>query len=50
VWKRAKRNFRNEKFELIKCAEPGMRKESFTATIMLTAGDEEFGLPRIYDW
>ena len=45
----AKRNFRNEKFELVKCAEPGMKEGELHGNHYVTAGDEEFGLPRIYD-
>ncbi len=45
----AKRKFRNSNFELINCAEPGMKDGDLHGNHYVSAGDEEFGLPRIYD-
>jgi HAMP domain-containing protein len=45
----AKRVFRNSNFEPVICEEPGMKEGDLHGNHYVSAGDEEFGLSRIYD-
>jgi hypothetical protein len=41
--------FRDSNFQLIKCQEPGLKDGELHGNHYVTAGDEEFGIPRVYD-
>ena len=45
----AKRIFRNENFESVSCEEPNLEKNELHGNHYVGAGDEELGIPRIYD-